>query len=57
MSTKQRHAAVKPEQKTIRNKRDLASDKDKPFHQKFDEFIRAHPSEAEGLAAYEALPD
>jgi hypothetical protein len=36
--------------------RDLAGDKEK-FNQKFTDFIRAHPSEAEGLAAYEALPD
>jgi hypothetical protein len=41
----------------VRSKRDLASDKDKSFAQKFDDFIRRYPTEAEGLAAYEALPD
>jgi hypothetical protein len=42
----------------VRTKRDLAGEKDgKSFAQKFDEFIRRYPTEAEGLAAYEALPD
>jgi hypothetical protein len=41
----------------VRSKRDLASDKNKSFNEKFSDFVRAHPSEREGLAAYEALPD
>jgi hypothetical protein len=42
----------------VRSKRDLASEKDgKSFAQKFDEFIRNYPTEQEGLAAYDALPD
>ena len=67
MNRDQHHAAVRePDNRSIsaaalklgvRRKRDLASDKEKPFHVKFNEFIRAHPSEQEGLAAYEALPD
>jgi hypothetical protein len=39
----------------IYTKRDLA--KDKNFNEKFNEFVAAHPSEQEGLQAYEALPD
>jgi hypothetical protein len=61
MSTEQRHAVDKQQQKAgklgIRTKRDLRSDKDKSFNQKFADFVRAHPTEQEGLAAYEALPD
>jgi hypothetical protein len=40
-----------------RSKRDLANDSEKSFAKKFDEFIREYPTEAEGLAAYAALPD
>jgi hypothetical protein len=59
MSTEQRHTAdelQKPNKLGVRRKTDLASDK-KTFNEKFTDFIRAHPSEAEGLAAYDALPD
>ncbi len=41
----------------VRSKRNLRGDKERSFNQKFADFIRAYPSEAEGLAAYEALPD
>jgi hypothetical protein len=41
----------------LRSKRDLRGDKEKSFNQKFADFIRAYPSEQEGLDAYNALPD
>jgi hypothetical protein len=62
MNKDQHHAAVRePDNRSIklgvRSKRDLWGDKERTFNQKFADFIRAHSSEAEGLAAYEALPD
>ena len=66
MNRDQHHAAVRePDNRgispalklSVRSKRDLWGDKEKTFNQKFADFIRAHSSEAEGLAAYEALPD
>jgi len=41
----------------VRTKRDLATDKDRSFNQKFADFIKAYPSEQEGLDAYNALPE
>jgi len=41
----------------VRTKRDLAGDKDRSFNQKFADFIKAYPSEQEGLDAYNALPE
>jgi hypothetical protein len=40
-----------------RSKRDLMTDPEKTFPQRFSEFIASYPTEQEGLAAYEALPD
>jgi hypothetical protein len=67
MNRDQHHAAARktdnrtaPRAETVcavRRKADLKGDKDKTFNEKFTDFIRAHSSEAEGLAAYDALPD
>jgi hypothetical protein len=40
----------------MRSKRDLRGDKERSFNQKFADFIRAYPTEQEGLDAYNALP-
>ncbi len=60
MNTDQHHTGKQEQKATklgVRSKRDLWGDKEKTFNQKFTDFIRAHASEAEGLAAYDALPD
>ena|SRR5215813_2021839 len=51
------NAGSKTHRLGVRTKRDLASDKDRSFNQKFADFIKAYPTEQEGLDAYNALPE